>query len=143
MAKTKNRSFYIYITEIFTDKNISTQANLVNMVLDYSPKTKTTFQFPEKIDLSRLRTKPQSPKKQNRVNFSENSIEMKIEAAPPFRKFLSTWKLQRATLSIPAAAPRSFLRTFPLPRPCPTPLRTEPAKKLKWNFFRIFPSWTM
>ena len=66
-------------TEKFTDKNISTQANLVNMVLDYSPKTKTTFQFPEKIDLSRLRTKPQSPKKQNRVNFSENSIEMKIE----------------------------------------------------------------
>ena len=66
-------------TAKFTDKNISTQANLVNMVLDYSPKTKTTFQFPEKIDLSRLRTKPQSPKKQNRVNFSENSIEMKIE----------------------------------------------------------------
>ena len=66
-------------TEKFTDKNISTQANLVNMVLDYSPKTKTTFQFPEKIDLSRLRTKPQSPKKQNRVNFSENGIEMKIE----------------------------------------------------------------
>ena len=47
-------------TENFIDKNISTQANLLNMVLDYSPKKKSTFIFPEKIDLSKFRTKQQS-----------------------------------------------------------------------------------
>ena len=60
-------------TEKFTDKNISTQADLVNMVLDYSPKMKLTFQFPEKIDLSKLKSKPQVVKKQNKVNFQENN----------------------------------------------------------------------
>ena len=49
------------------------------MVLDYSPKTKTTFQFPAKIDLSKHHSKPQSLKKQNRVNFSDNSNEVKSE----------------------------------------------------------------
>jgi len=63
-------------TEKFTEKNISTQADLVNMVLDYSPKIKSSFQFPEKIDLSKLRSKPQIIKKQSKVNFSENNIDI-------------------------------------------------------------------
>ena len=62
-------------TEKFTDKNLSTQADLVNMVLDYSPKVKSSFQFPDKIDLSKLRSKPPIIKKQNKVNFSKNNIE--------------------------------------------------------------------
>jgi len=62
-------------TEKFTEKNISTQADLVNMVLDYSPKVKSSFQFPDKIDLSKLRSKPPIIKKQNKVNFSKNNIE--------------------------------------------------------------------
>ena len=51
--------------EKFTDKNISTQADLINMVLDYSPTVKSTiqFQFPDKINLSSLRTKPSIKKK--------------------------------------------------------------------------------
>ena len=49
--------------EKFTDKNISTQADLINMVLDYSPTVKSTFQYPDKINLSRLRTKPLAKKK--------------------------------------------------------------------------------
>ena len=50
--------------EKFTDKNISTQADLINMVLDYSPTVKSTIQYQEKINLSRLRTKPSSKKKE-------------------------------------------------------------------------------
>ena len=61
-------------TEKLTDKNISSQANLVNMVLDYSPKTKSTFQFTEKIDISKFREKHQVAKKSNKPSFSENSI---------------------------------------------------------------------
>ena len=49
--------------EKFTDKNISTQADLINMVLDYSPTVKSTIQYQDKINLSRLRTKPSSKKK--------------------------------------------------------------------------------
>ena len=41
----------------FTDKNISSKADLVNMVLDYSPKVKTTIQFPNKLDISKLQNK--------------------------------------------------------------------------------------
>ena len=64
-------------TENFIDKNISTQANLLNMVLDYSPKKKSTFIFPEKIDLSKFRTKQQSLiKKINEKNL-ENINEIK------------------------------------------------------------------
>ena len=55
-------------TEKFSEKSLSTQANLVNMVLDYSPKTKSSFQFPEKIDLSKLRIKPQSFIPKNKIN---------------------------------------------------------------------------
>ena len=65
-------------TEDLTEKNMSSQANLVNMVLDYSPKTKSSFQFPEKINLSKLRSKQKLLKKQNKVSFSENS-EIKNE----------------------------------------------------------------
>ena len=49
--------------EKFTDKNISTQADLINMVLDYSPTVKSTIQYQDKINLSRLRTKPSIKKK--------------------------------------------------------------------------------
>ena len=49
--------------EKFTDKNISTQADLINMVLDYSPTVKSTIQYQDKINLSRLRSKPSSKKK--------------------------------------------------------------------------------
>ena len=69
-------------TEKLTDKNISSQANLVNMVLDYSPKTKSTFQFTEKIDISKLREKHQIIKKLNKSNVSENNIENKNEENP-------------------------------------------------------------
>ena len=69
-------------TEKLTDKNISSQANLVNMVLDYSPKTKSTFQFTEKIDISKLREKHQIIKKLNKSNVSENNVENKIEENP-------------------------------------------------------------
>ena len=41
----------------FTDKNISSKADLINMVLDYSPKVKTTIQFPNKLDISKLQNK--------------------------------------------------------------------------------------
>ena len=66
-------------TEQFTDKNISTQANLVNMVLDYSPKKKSTFQFPEKFDLSKLRAKHQSLKRQSQEKISDSINESKDE----------------------------------------------------------------
>ena len=66
-------------TEKFTDKNISTQANLVNMVLDYSPKKKSTFQFPEKFDLSKLRAKHQSLKRQSQEKISDSINESKDE----------------------------------------------------------------
>ena len=66
-------------TEKFTDKNISTQANLINMVLDYSPKKKSTFQLPEKFDLTKLRAKPQSLKGQIKEKISENINESKDE----------------------------------------------------------------
>jgi hypothetical protein len=49
--------------EKFTDKNISTQADLINMVLDYSPTIKSTIQYQDKINLSRLRSKPSIKKK--------------------------------------------------------------------------------
>ena len=49
--------------EKFTDKNISTQADLINMVLDYSPTVKSTIQYQDKINISRLRTKPTVKKK--------------------------------------------------------------------------------
>ena len=49
--------------EKFTDKNISTQADLINMVLDYSPTIKSTIQYQDKINISRLRTKPSVKKK--------------------------------------------------------------------------------
>ena len=49
--------------EKFTDKNISTQADLINMVLDYSPTVKSTIQCQERINLSRLRTKHSAKKK--------------------------------------------------------------------------------
>ena len=60
-------------TEKFTEKNLSTQADLVNMVLDYSPKMKSTFQFPDKIDLSKLRSKHHAIKKYTKLNFKENN----------------------------------------------------------------------
>ena len=66
-------------TEKFTDKNISTQANLVNMVLDYSPKKKSTFQFPEKFDLSKLRAKHQTLKRQSQEKISDSINESKDE----------------------------------------------------------------
>ena len=49
--------------EKFTDKNVSTQADLINMVLDYSPTVKSTFQYQDKINLSRLKAKPLAQKK--------------------------------------------------------------------------------
>ena len=67
------------VTENFTDKNISTQANLVNMVLDYSPKKKSTFQFPEKFDLTKFRTKPQTLQRQSKEKIPENINESKDE----------------------------------------------------------------
>ena len=48
--------------EKFTDKNISTQGDLINMVLDYSPTIMYTNQFHGNINISRLRTKPQKKK---------------------------------------------------------------------------------
>ena len=58
--------------EKFTDKNISTQADLINIVLDYSPTVKSTIQYQEKINLSRLKTKPSGKKKvQNSIKLSE------------------------------------------------------------------------
>ena len=36
-------------TENFIDKNISTQANLLNMVLDYSPKKNQHLYFQKKL----------------------------------------------------------------------------------------------
>ena len=51
--------------EKFTDKNISTQADLINMVLDYSPTIKSTIQYQDRINLSRLRSKPSIKKKTN------------------------------------------------------------------------------
>lgn len=41
----------------FTDKNISAKADLVNMVLDYSPKVKSTISFPNKLDISKHQKK--------------------------------------------------------------------------------------
>ena len=49
--------------EKFTDKNISTQADLINMVLDYSPIIKSTIQCQERINISRLKTKHSTKKK--------------------------------------------------------------------------------
>ena len=44
--------------EKFTDKNISTQGDLINMVLDYSPTVMYTIQLHDKINISSLRAKP-------------------------------------------------------------------------------------
>ena len=49
--------------EKFTDKNISTQADLINIVLDYSPTVKSTIQYQDKINISRLKTKSSTKKK--------------------------------------------------------------------------------
>ena len=45
-----------------SDKSTSSQPDLINMVLDYSPKKKTQFQFPDKIDLTKLFSKRQFSK---------------------------------------------------------------------------------
>ena len=47
------------------------------MILDYSPKTKSTFQFTEKIDISKFHEKQQIIKKSNKPSFSENNIKYK------------------------------------------------------------------
>ena len=49
--------------EKFTDKNISTQADLINMSLDYSPTVISTIQLHDQINISRLRSKPSIKKK--------------------------------------------------------------------------------
>jgi hypothetical protein len=49
--------------EKFTDKNISTQADLINMTLDYSPTVISTIQLHDQINISRLRSKPSIKKK--------------------------------------------------------------------------------
>lgn len=55
-----------------SDKSISSQPDLINMVLDYSPKKKSQFQFPDKIDLTKLLSKPQFSKIQNKEKSTEN-----------------------------------------------------------------------
>ena len=57
--------------EKFTDKNISTQADLINMVLDYSPTVKSTIQYQDKINLSRLRAKPSTKKKSAQIKLAD------------------------------------------------------------------------
>ena len=57
--------------EKFTDKNISTQADLINMVLDYSPTVKSTIQYQDKINLSRLRTKASAKKKSAQIKLTD------------------------------------------------------------------------
>ena len=57
--------------EKFTDKNISTQADLINMVLDYSPTVKSTIQYQDKINLSRLRSKPSAKKKSAQIKITD------------------------------------------------------------------------
>ena len=49
--------------EKFTDKNISTQADLINMALDYSPTVISTIQLHDQINISKLRSKPSIKKK--------------------------------------------------------------------------------
>ena len=55
-----------------SDKSISSQSDLINMVLDYSPKKKSQFQLPDKIDLTKLFSKPQFSKIQNKEKSTEN-----------------------------------------------------------------------
>ena len=55
-----------------SDKSISSQPDLINMVLDYSPQKKSQFQFPDKIDLSKLFSKLQFSKIQNKEKSTEN-----------------------------------------------------------------------
>ena len=59
------------VNEKFTDKNISTQADLINMVLDYSPTVKSTIQYQDKINLSRLRAKPTAKKKSAQIKLTD------------------------------------------------------------------------
>ena len=76
--------------EKFTDKNISTQGDLINMVLDYSPTVMYTIQLHDKINISSLRAKPPIQKsipqsfKLSEINESKedeenNSISQKDE----------------------------------------------------------------
>ena len=60
-----------------TDKSISIQPELINMVLDYSPKKKSSFQFPDKIDITKLLSKPQFSKMQNKEKSTENLLKSK------------------------------------------------------------------
>ena len=54
--------------EKFTDKNISTQADLINMTLDYSPTVISTIQLHDQINISRLRSKPSIKKNYHQLN---------------------------------------------------------------------------
>ena len=51
-----------------SDKNISSQSELATMImnLDYSPKKKAPIQFPDKIDLTKIFSKPQFSKMQTK-----------------------------------------------------------------------------
>ena len=55
-----------------TEKSISLQPELINMVLDYSPKKKSSFQFPDKLDITKLLSKHQFSKMQNKEKSTEN-----------------------------------------------------------------------
>jgi len=52
--------------EKFTDQNVAAKSDLINMVLDYSPTIKSTIQYQEKINLTRLRAKPSIKRKMNK-----------------------------------------------------------------------------
>ena len=55
-----------------SDKSTSSQPDLINMVLDYSPKKKSQFHFPDKIDLTKLFSKPQFSKILPKEKSAEN-----------------------------------------------------------------------
>ena len=55
-----------------SDKSTSSQPDLINMVLDYSPKKKSQFHFPDKIDLTKLFSKPQFSKILPKEKSTEN-----------------------------------------------------------------------
>ena len=89
--------------EKFTDKNISTQGDLINMVLDYSPAIMYTLQYHDKINISSLRARPSIPKsspqsfKLSEINESKeyeenNSISKKTSSQKDENKNSSSLK---------------------------------------------------